>query len=151
MSVVNWLVWGRCNTADWIQSVCRVAGATGHHGTERGNPRHPTFEASHERHPNCLCVGRNIQLGSFLSMRLVKCRHVLQELRWKFLFWATIVGSRTFRSSRMEELVLVMSCHAREPRRNDICVFQHNIPKYTFGHISCIGRRRWVDGGSCDD
>ena len=27
-----------------IQSVCRVVGATGRHGTERGNPTHPAFE-----------------------------------------------------------------------------------------------------------
>ena len=30
-----------------IQSVCRVVGATGRHGTERGNPTHPAFEESH--------------------------------------------------------------------------------------------------------
>ena len=47
----------------------------------------------------------------------------------------------------MEELALVMSCHVREHRRNDICVFQHNILKYTFGHISCIGRPLLGDVG----
>ena len=47
----------------------------------------------------------------------------------------------------MEELALVMSCHVREHRRNDICVFQHNILKHTFGHISCIGRPLLGDVG----
>ena len=30
-----------------IQSVCRIVGATGRHGTERGNPAHPAFEEPH--------------------------------------------------------------------------------------------------------
>ena len=33
-----------------------------------------------------------------------------------------------------------MFCQVHELHRNDICVFQHNILKHTFGHISCIGR-----------
>ena len=54
------LLWHRRH---WPKA-CAVVGATGRHGTERGNPRHPTFEESHEWCLNCLRVGKNMYFRS---------------------------------------------------------------------------------------
>ena len=89
--------------------------------------------------PSCLRVGKNMYFRSLSIPTL--CNAVKFYRIWlDCLFRETIVVFTNFlvvpRGITCAANVLPCPRH----RRNDICVFQHNILKHTFGHISCIGR-----------
>jgi hypothetical protein len=57
--------------------VCRVVGATGRHGIERGNPTHPAFEESHgDARTVCVPV-RTCMLEASIDSKCVKRRQVV--------------------------------------------------------------------------
>ena len=67
----------KSHSAGAEESVCRVVGATGRHGIERGNPTHPAFEESHgDARTVCVPV-RTCMLEASIDSKCVKRRQVV--------------------------------------------------------------------------
>ena len=94
-----------------------------------------------------VCVSVRTCISGAYRFQLCAMQSSFTESGWNCLFRETIVVFTNFlvvpRGITCAANVLPCPRH----RRNDICVFQHNILKHTFGHISCIGRPLLGDVG----